>query len=243
VKKLLFLFICVGCCAATTFDLDPAKTEIKFSVNSTLHTVHGTFKLKRGSIELDPDTGKASGEIVIDLPSGASGNGSRDKRLHKEILESQMYPEAAFTPDHVDGHIAAQGTSEIDVHGNFRIHGADHELTLHFQVQANGGQYTGATHFTIPYVQWGLKNPSNFLLRVDDRVEVEVRAVVLEKSQIGNCRRPAPPWLSPRWNCPLDGNLAFGQQFTFFQMAGFAGEVSGVRIVRDHDDRLAELLV
>ena len=180
-KKLLCLFICVGCCAATTFDLDPAKTEIKFSVNSTLHTVHGTFKLKRGSIELDPNTGKASGEIVIDLSSGASGNGSRDKRMHKEILESQMYPEALFTPDHVDGRIAAPGTSEIDVHGNFRIHSADHELTLHFQVQANGGQYTGTTHLTIPYVQWGMKNPSNFLLRVDDRVEVEVRAVASEK--------------------------------------------------------------
>ena len=149
---------------------------------------YANLRLKRGSIQLDPETGKASGEIVIDLPSGASGNGSRDKRMNKEILESQKYPEAVFTPDHVDGHIAAQGTSEIDVHGNFRIHGADHELTLHFQVQANGGQYTAATHFTIPYVQWGLKNPSNFLLRVDDRVEVEVRAVVLEKSQVGDLR-------------------------------------------------------
>ncbi len=159
-----------------------SQTEIKFSVNSTLHTVHGTFKLKRGSIQLDPETGKAPGEIVIDLASGASGNGSRDKRMQKEILESQKYPEAVFTPDRLQGHIAPQGTSEIDLHGNFRIHGADHELSLHFQVQASGGDhYIASTHFTIPYVQWGMKNPSNFLLKVEDKVEIEVRAAATEK--------------------------------------------------------------
>jgi polyisoprenoid-binding protein YceI len=64
------------------------------------------------------------------------GNGSRDKRMHKEILESQKYPEAVFTPDQVRGQIEPEGTSEIDVHGNFRIHGADHEIIVHFQVQA-----------------------------------------------------------------------------------------------------------
>ena len=36
--------------------------------------------------------------MVIDIPSGISGNGSRDKRMLKEILESQKYPEAVFTP-------------------------------------------------------------------------------------------------------------------------------------------------
>jgi polyisoprenoid-binding protein YceI len=185
VKKALLpllLISAVACVAAseTAYDLDPSQTEIKFSLNSTLHTVHGTFKLTRGSIRLDPDAAKASGEIVIDLTSGASGNGSRDKRMHKEILESQKYPEAVFTPDRVEGHIAPQGTSEIDVHGIFRMHGADHELTMYWQVLANGSQYIATTHFAIPYLQWGMKNPSNFLLKVADKVEIDVRAVASE---------------------------------------------------------------
>jgi hypothetical protein len=86
-----------------------------------------------------------------------------------------------FTPDRIEGHIAPQGTSEIDMHGGFRIHGADHELTMHFQVLANDSQYTASTHFTIPYGQWGMKNPSNFLLKVDDKVDIDVRAVASEK--------------------------------------------------------------
>jgi polyisoprenoid-binding protein YceI len=179
VKQIILGLICAGALAGadTVFELTPAKTEIAFTLGDTLHTVHGTFKLKRGNIRFDPETGKAAGEIVIDVPSGASGSGSRDKRMQKEILESQKYPEAVFTPDRVEGRLAAQGPSEIDAHGKFNIHGADHELTLHFKIQAEGNQYTASTRFTIPYVQWGMKNPSNFLLKVDDKVEMEVKAV------------------------------------------------------------------
>jgi len=183
VKTARFSFILILLCAAaqaqTVFQLDPSKTEIHFTLHDVLHTVHGTFKLKRGALQLDSETGKASGEMVIDVTSGASGSGSRDGRMHKEILESQRYPEAVFTPDRLEGHIAPEGEAQIDLHGIFRIHGADHELTLHVQVEAAGGQYTASTHFVIPYVKWGMKNPSNFLLKVDDKVEMDVRAVAV----------------------------------------------------------------
>ncbi len=173
--KIILGLACAGVLAGadTVLELNPAKSEIGFTVTDTLHTVHGTFKLKRGSIRFDPETGKASGEIVIDVPSGASGSGMRDKRMQKEILESQKYPEAVFVPDRVDGRL---GQPEADVHGRINIHGADHELTLHFKVVAEGGQYAVSTHFTIPYVQWGMKNPSNFLLKVGDQVEMEIKA-------------------------------------------------------------------
>ena len=182
--KNVFVFLFCTCCYAATFDLDPSQTEIGFLVHSTLHTVHGTFKLKRGTIQIDDETGKASGEIVIDIASGESGNGSRDKRMQKEVLESQKYPEAVFTPDRAEGRIAPQGASEIDVYGVFRIHGAAHELKLHFEVQANGDRYTAVTHFTIPYVEWGMKNPSNFLLKVDPKAEMEVRAVASRTAKV-----------------------------------------------------------
>jgi polyisoprenoid-binding protein YceI len=142
-----------------------------------MHTVHGNFKLKRGSIQLDPATGKADGEIVIDLASGDSGNGSRDKRLHNEILDTKKYPEAIFKPDSVKGRLAAEGESKLDLHGVFNIHGADHEMTLQLQVDAQGGgHYLATTHFEIPYVDWGMKDPSNFLIKVDKKVLMEIKA-------------------------------------------------------------------
>lgn len=181
-KRLLFLALAITpvyCAAASvTLDLDPAKTEIQFTLHDVLHTVHGTFQLKHGSIQFDPDSGKASGAIVVDVASGASGSDTRDRRMHKDILQSQRYPEASFMPDRVDGNFAADGQSQLDVHGVFRVHGGDHDLTLHFQVQRVGGEYAASTHFTIPYVAWGLKDPSNFLLKVDKSVDMEIKTTI-----------------------------------------------------------------
>jgi polyisoprenoid-binding protein YceI len=177
----LTLVLAPAYCAAATaisLELEPAKTDISFTLHDPLHTVHGTFKLKRGIIYFDPDSGKSSGEIVVDVASGESGSGARDKRMHKDVLESQKYPDALFTPDHVDGKLPAEGSGQMDVHGVFKIHGGDHELTLHFQVERSGGQYNATAHFQIPYVQWGMKDPSNFLLKVDKTVDMEIKTAI-----------------------------------------------------------------
>ncbi len=177
VLLVAFVLAAVDCRAASllSLELDPAKTEVQFTLHDVLHTVHGTFKLKKGSIHWDPDSGKASGEIVVDVTSGDSGSSARDSRMHKQVLESQRYPEATFTADRVDGKLAPQGQSQLEVHGVLKIHGADHELTLHFQVDRAGGQYAASTHFTIPYVQWGMKDPSNFVLKVDKTVDMDIK--------------------------------------------------------------------
>ena len=175
----IFLFFLVGALPLAAVEnsivLDPSKTSIAFTLGDVLHTVHGTFKLKRGAVRFDSATGSASGEIVIDVASGNSGSGGRDKRMHKEILESARYPDAVFTPDHVSGELAARGESQLDLHGNFQIHGAVHELTLHFRAEAKNGEVAASTSFVIPYVQWGMKNPSNFLLKVSDKVDLTVQ--------------------------------------------------------------------
>jgi len=175
-RSLSLCFLALSAYAAS-FDLDSSRTEIGFTLHDVLHTVHGTFRMKYGSIQWDPETGKASGLVVVDVASGASGSGVRDRRMHQEILESERYPNAVFTPDRVEGQVALQGLSHVDVHGMLLIHGDQHELVLHIIVQANGSQYLVSTHFTIPYVEWGMKNPSNFLLKVDGKVEMDVHAV------------------------------------------------------------------
>ena len=139
-----------------------------------LHTVHGTFKLKSGSVTFDPKSGDASGEIIVDATSGESGNNSRDKKMHKEILESQRYPEIVFSPKHVTGKVADQGTSNIQVQGVFRIHGADHDLTLSLPVEKSGDEVKASTSFVVPYQDWGMKNPSTFLLKVENKVSISI---------------------------------------------------------------------
>jgi polyisoprenoid-binding protein YceI len=158
------------------WELDPSATAVQFTLAATLHTVHGSFKLKHGAIQFDPATGKIGGDVVVDATSGNSGNPGRDRRMHQNVLESDRYPEIVFTPDHVEGTVAAQGESEVQVHGIFRIHGAAHEITLPVQVRMAGGHATATTGFTIPYVKWGMKNPSTLFLRVSDKVEITITA-------------------------------------------------------------------
>lgn len=160
----------------TRVEFDPAQTQVHFTVGSTLHTVHGEFKLKKGLISFDPATGAANGAIVIDATSGESGNSSRDGKMHKSILESQKYPDITFTPQRVKGQVALQGESQVEVEGVFNLHGAGHPLTLVVKVAAKDGQITAATRFVVPYIQWGLKNPSTFILRVSDKVDIDIHA-------------------------------------------------------------------
>jgi polyisoprenoid-binding protein YceI len=158
------------------FTLDPAQTKINFTVDSTLHTVHGDFRLKRGSIQFDNATGRAGGEIVVDSASGESGSDGRDKKMHKDILESPKYSDIVFTPQHIKGTVAAEGKSQIEVEGMLTMHGKSKPATLPLEIQLQGGAGTADGSFTVKYQEWGMKSPSTFILRVSDKVEIHVHA-------------------------------------------------------------------
>ena len=167
-----------------SLEMDPAQSKLEFALGATLHTVHGSFQFKRGAIRFDPATGKASGELLVDARSGASGNGTRDHKMHKEILESQRFPDIVFRPDLVEGKLAPQGVSQMQVHGVFAIHGAEHELTAPVEVRVAGGKYDITARFAVPYQKWGIKNPSTFFLRVEDHVDITVHTVANAASPV-----------------------------------------------------------
>ncbi len=165
--------------------LDPAKTTVKFTLHDVLHTIHGTFRLKSGVIHFDPSTGEASGNVIIDATSGESGNQSRDKKMHKNILQSQQYPTIEFVPNQVIGKVAPQGSSQVQVKGTFQLHGSQHDVTLALPVQVTGDQLSATTHFDVPYEAWGLKNPSTLFLRVSNTVQIDITAVGTFQAQHG----------------------------------------------------------
>jgi polyisoprenoid-binding protein YceI len=154
--------------------LDPAQTKLHFSVDSTLHMVHGRFAVKSGSIQFDPQTGKASGVIVVNTVSGDTGNGSRDQRMHKEILETWKFAEATFRPSQIDGQVSLTAPSDFKVKGVITLHGADHELVAAVHSEFTGDHWKGTAKFDVPYTKWGIKDPSNFLLKVKPVVNVEL---------------------------------------------------------------------
>jgi polyisoprenoid-binding protein YceI len=158
-----------------SLDVDPTQSKVHYTVDTTLHTVHGTFAIKKGSlVKFDPETGKASGEVAVYATSGDSGNTSRDERMHKEILESTKYPDVIFRPSQIDGKVSSSGPSDVKLHGVLVIHGGQHDVVAQVHAELAGDHWKGTATFDVPYIQWGIKDPSNWMLKVKPVVNINV---------------------------------------------------------------------
>ncbi len=156
--------------------LDPQKTEVTFTLDSALHTVEGRFYLQSGEVRFDPATGAASGLLRFDARRGETGNSSRDRKMHGKVLESDSYPWIELVPDHFAGTLPEQGRSEVKLSGSFLLHGERHPMTLTATLEVAGSQLTAKTDFKVPYIEWGLADPSILFLKVDREVQVAVTA-------------------------------------------------------------------
>jgi hypothetical protein len=74
----------------------------------------------------------------------------------------------------VEGKVTPQGLFSVQVHGLFVLHGSEHELTVPVRAEFTGDHWTGSAKFSVPFIDWGLKNPSNFFLKVNHMVEAEL---------------------------------------------------------------------
>jgi len=141
-----------------------------------LHTVQGTFRVTRGHLRLAGPHGSVQGECVVDATSGDSDNPTRDRKMHTEVLESQRYPEIVFTPLQVRGQVVPEGVSTVEVDGVLTLQRARHSLSVTAVVRTTGKDFTVASSFRIPYVQWGLRDPSTFILPVGKQARISFEA-------------------------------------------------------------------
>lgn len=160
--------------AERTLALNPAATHVTFTLGSTLHTVHGTMHLLEGVIVFDDETGTASGQVVIDATSAETGNKKRDKKMHGEVLESDAFPTIVFTPNGVERRLVNAGSGPLTLVGSVSVHGSDHPVRLDATVNRDGDAVTADFDLPIPFVEWGMEDPSVFVFRTDKDVLVHV---------------------------------------------------------------------
>lgn len=160
-----------------TFAVNPAASEIRMTLNTTHEVVNGTFRVQSGSIELDRNTAKMSGSVVVAAGSGKTGNDTRDKKMNKDILKVEQFTTVSFTPSSYTGTITPSGDSSLQVSGVFTLLGSPHNLTIPMQLHMDGSRAIAKAHFTIPYVQWGLKNPSFMFWKAENDVAMDLTLV------------------------------------------------------------------
>ncbi len=157
-----------------TFTVNPDAGEVKMTLNTTHEVVNGTFHIQSGSIEFDRSASKMSGSVVVLSGSGKTGNDSRDKKMNKDILKVEHYATVSFEPKTYTGTIAPSGESTIQATGIFTLLGTPHEITIPMLVHLEGTTATAKTHFVVPYIQWGLKDPSFMFWKADKDVAIDL---------------------------------------------------------------------
>jgi polyisoprenoid-binding protein YceI len=160
-----------------TFVVNPDASEVKMTLKTSHELVSGTFQVQSGSIEFDRSAPRMSGSVAVLAGSGKTGNGSRDKKMYKDILEVEQHATVSFEPKTYTGAIAPSGDSTIQVTGIFTLLGAPHEIAFPMQVHLDGASATAKAHFVVPYVQWGLKNPSFLIWKADNDVAIDLNLV------------------------------------------------------------------
>jgi len=160
-----------------TFVVNPDASEVKITLKTTHELVNGTFHVQSGSIEFDRGTPKMLGSVVVLAGSGKTGNDSRDNKMNKDILRVEQYATVSFEPKTYAGAIAHSGDSNLQVTGIFTLLGTPHEITIPMLVHLDGTGATARAHFVVPYVQWGLKNPSFLVWKADNDVAIDLNLV------------------------------------------------------------------
>jgi polyisoprenoid-binding protein YceI len=164
----------------------PDRTSVTFTVSATGHAIEGAIALADGEVRFDTDTGAAAGEVTIDLRRAGTGNRLRDHEMHSSVLESERYPVATFRPSRVVGTFVRSGPCELMLAGILGFHGVDHSLTLPIRVVVTGDTVVATTAVDVPYVAWGLRNPSLLFLRVAPIAAVSLRTegTLLQRSAV-----------------------------------------------------------
>jgi hypothetical protein len=157
-----------------TFVANPDASEVKMTLKTTHEVVNGAFHIQSGSLEFDRTAAKISGSVVVLAGSGKTGNGSRDKKMNKDILEVEQHATVSFEPKSYAGAIAPSGDSTIQATGIFTLLNTPHEITIPILVHIESTTATVKAHFVVPYIQWGLKDPSFLFWKADKDVTIDL---------------------------------------------------------------------
>ena len=150
-----------------TYRIDTVRSTVRFSAKGMfgLVPVHGTFRIRHGSVTVAPSLEDSSVTAVIDAGSVNTANERRDKDLRsKRFLETTSYPEISFSGDTVrDG----------EVTGVLRVHGESKRVTLTpaAEVTPTGCHFTAAIR--IDRYAFGLTGGKGFVSRYTD-VELDI---------------------------------------------------------------------
>lgn len=154
--------------------LEPAHAKVTFFLGATGHDVQGAFPLTRCNVRFDPATGTASGEIALDAVTSTSGHPKRDRTMHAKVLVTGSNPLISFRPSTFEGNLPDSGEGDVTLTGVVTLLGKEHPLSMPTHVTRAADKVHLVTTFPIPFVEWGLEDPSVIFMKVEKVVQLTI---------------------------------------------------------------------
>jgi len=163
------------------YRIDPGASSAGFTLGATLHKVIGAGGKMSGDLTLEasgPELWKLGGEVNVEAGSIDTGNLKRDFKMHNSTLEVTRYPLLRFLPATAAGALPEglrneTGPFPLTLTGRLEIRGLAREVSLTAQVSFRGARVIVDGTFPLSYLDWGVPDPSVFMLRVDKVVEAK----------------------------------------------------------------------
>lgn len=142
--------------------------HVEFLSNVPLHSFVGESEQLVGRIDLTEQTV----DFYVDLNTLDTGNGKRDKDMRK-TLETDEYPFAEFfgtLVTQVDPE--ATGAQEVEVEGDFTIHGVTRSVRIPGTIAFEGGDMRVTASWILNLDDYNIEPPSLLILKVDEEQEI-----------------------------------------------------------------------
>jgi len=167
--------------ATPTYEVtvDPDRTVVIFSLGALFHTVHGRGIPLATSLQYTPGEGLLTGAVILPAAGLDTGNKSRDRRMRGDVLESAAHPDIILMLERAYGVFDPGTGGDLQVEGSLQLLGETHPVSFPLEIIISleeEGQFRARGAFMVPYVAWGLKDPSSIFLRVDKEVSVSFSA-------------------------------------------------------------------
>ena len=166
---------------AVVYKIDPASAEAGFDVKATGHTVHGKTTAVSGEVHVidEPGGGKTiSGRIEIAAATLDTANSKRDQTMKRKCLAVDRFPAIVFTPERFapSGPAPAPGPVAGRLSGTLTIRDVTKPVTMDATLTPQGTRIAVAGTFDVPWLEFGIPDPSFFIITLDKVAHAHFRA-------------------------------------------------------------------
>jgi polyisoprenoid-binding protein YceI len=188
---LALFFAAAADAAPRTYTISPdGKNAASFRIDDAIERIDGTTTKVSGSVVADAENAAASTvNLRVELASLDTGISLRNQHVRERFLETSKYPYARFKSVGVKAPstaIAPNNPADIDVTGDFTMHGVTRRITVPVRVVVipesdltkstrGPGDWIHATAtFSVRLADYDVHVPDTFLVNTADPIPVRI---------------------------------------------------------------------